>query len=342
MDINSMISEKIVVTGAGGFIGGALVHRLGSIGVEVCGLVRDEAALQKLQYMCRNYRQVEVRICDVRSPTALRQCLVGAHTVYHAAALVNSNVSEKLYYETNVEGTRNVCSASIEAQVSRLVYLSTSDVFGLPESTDNVTEKWRFAKWGEKYPDTKILATEMVQQFRAIGLQSAIVYPGWVYGPGDQQFLPSLATQLRSGVIPTWKRPTVKLNLIHIEDLLDGLILVGSRPEALGQDFILLNSASVPLTEICDAIGAFFGLRHRAINMPYATAMYLARAAELFAKTGLTRQPLITTAIVKSFGFQFNFDTSKAFAQLGWKPKMEFAEGIQSALEWQQDRLNVH
>jgi 2-alkyl-3-oxoalkanoate reductase len=329
---------RVVVTGAGGFIGGALFRRLAGMNVKVCALVRDKAGAKRLQEGFPGAANVRTAICDLRTPAAVRQAFEGAETVFHSAGLVNSSASAGHYYQTNVEGTRNVCEASLQAGVSRLVFLSTSDVFGLPSLSKTISEDSAYDEWGEKYPDSKILATRLVRDFRGKGLETTIVYPGWVYGPGDLQFIPSIIAQLRSGFLPLWARPEVNLNLVHVEDLVNGLLLAGASPAARDEEFLVLDPKSISLTKFCNEIGAAMDLRFRTIYLPYSWAHALARISELAAGVGLTSQPLITTAVVKSFGYQFVFDTSKANALLGWKPQTAFADGLRDALDWERQR----
>lgn len=332
---------RVVITGAGGFIGGALFRRLANMNVEVCGLVRNQEVANRLEEQFVGAENVRTKICDLRIRESVRQALEGAGTVFHAAALVNSSASTKLYYQTNVEGTRSVCEAALEAGVSRLVFLSTSDVFGLPSFMRTISEKNPYSEWGEKYPDSKIHATRLVRDFRGHGLETTIIYPGWVYGPGDLQFIPSIIAQLRSGFLPMWARPEASLNLVHVEDLINGLLLAGTCPAASNEDFLILDSDSISLKDFCNEIGTAMDLHFRAVYLPFGLAYVLARISELASALGLTSQPMITTSMVKNFGHYFSFDTSKAKTLLGWKPQTSFADGLKEALAWECQRTRA-
>jgi len=337
-EIPQLKDNYVIVTGASGFIGGAIVRRLAIKGVSVCGLVRNEVAATSLLEDSQGSKYIRTAICDLESECDLRHLFKGASVIYHAAGLVSSPASSRRYYRTNVTGTKIVCESALAVGVPRLVYISTCDVFGLPSKFEEMSECSRYKEWGEKYPDTKILATRLVKDFRKKGLNSVIVYPGWVYGPGDNQFLPSLIAQLRTGILPLWRRPIVELNLIHIDDLVEGILRAGSFVEAKNEDFILLDTNRVSLKKICDLIAVKMSLRYKTINVNRSFMTGIAYFSKLIAKTGFTAHPALTTEIVKSFGHQFKFSTSNASKILEWKPNIEFSEGLREALEWESDR----
>lgn len=331
-------NERIVITGAGGFIGGSLFRRLASSDARVCGLVRDKRALDRLQPSNAGTGNAETAIGDIRNKQGLKEVFDGSKLVFHSAALVNGPESYGDYFETNVEGTRAVCEAALEVGVSRLVFISTCDVFGLPGLGTLFSEDSPYSEWGEKYADSKIAATRLVDDMKTRGLETTVVYPGWVYGPGDLQFVPSIIAQLRSGFLPLWARSEAKLNLVHINDLVDGLMLAGESQAARNEDFLLLDSNGIPFAEFCGEIAAALDVTFRTIRIPYGLAHAIARLSEVLAGWGLMADPLITTAIVKSFGHDFVFDASKAETLLGWKPRIDFAEGIRDALAWEGQR----
>jgi nucleoside-diphosphate-sugar epimerase len=174
-----------------------------------------------------------------------------------------------------------------------------------------------------------------VHAYRSRGLASAVVHPGWVYGPGDRAFLPALVRQIATGILPLWGPAGSSINLVYVEDLVDALVTAGDSPAARNEDFLVLDETSdVGLDDLCRRAAAFLGIRHRPVQVPYALAYAVAVLSQGSARLGLVRRPPFTTTDVRSFGHRFRFSTAKARRLLGWSPRTPFRDGIDAALRW--------
>src|SRR5690606_33442 len=130
---------------------------------------------------------------DIRDKASVMNACVGCHIVFHAAAVVTDWAPKQLFDEVTVEGTRHVCEGALAAGVERLVKVSTNDVFGLDES-EVMDETFPMRSWHEPYSDAKMAAEEIAWTYhREKGLPVTMVYPCWVFGPGDRTFVPLLA-----------------------------------------------------------------------------------------------------------------------------------------------------
>lgn len=328
-EIRPEILGKCVVTGASGFIGGALVKYLCAFGCEVTGQVRNNPYLwHDSKDDNSDLSSCRIIKADINHFQQMTELFKDAHTVFHTAAMVNSHASKKDYYHTNVTGTSKVCEAALQAGVARLIFVSTSDVFGLPSDNQIFDENSPFKKWHEKYADSKILATEMVRRYRSKGLNTTIIYPGWVYGAGDKQFVPGLLRQLKTGLLPIWLKTAGPLNLIHIDDLVHGLVLAGYSTHAVNQEYLMMDTDSVSLKEFCRRLGAAQKIDYRIVNVPYFVINNMARMSALFSFLGLAKTPLITTSVVKSFRYAFKFTTKKARRELNWQARVSLSEGL--------------
>jgi nucleoside-diphosphate-sugar epimerase len=327
---------RALVTGGTGFIGQSLVRRLVRFGYRVRIVTRSVARHQRL-FAGDTYdqRQVEWFEGDISRCDSIKQAFKNVECVFHLAAMVDSIASYKSFELANVEATRNICDLSVTHSVSKLVYLSTSDVFGLPKDSSVINENTPHSCWNEPYPDTKIVATRLVKWYQHRGLTSVILYPGWVYGPGDCAFLPSLFQQIKTGIMPLWSPDAFKISLVYIDDLVDAILLAANATNVDNEDFLILDDQSrVSLGDLCQRVSRYSQIPFRFIRTPYWTVYALGLAFQTIYRLGLIKQPALTTNNVKSFGYDFNFSAQKARARLGWLPKTSMDTGIAASLEW--------
>jgi nucleoside-diphosphate-sugar epimerase len=319
---------RCLVTGAGGFVGVALVRRLVQDGARVRALVlpgsRRTSDLRALG--------AEVVEGDVTDAASLAPCVAGIERVFHAAALVHGWQPWARYRTVNVEGTRNVACAAHAAGVARFVHVSTSDVFGIPRAGEVLDESAPLRPWGEPYPDTKIEGEQWLRGFaRRTGLPVSIVYPGWVYGAGDEAFFPALADAIRSGMLVFWQRDT-RLAWVHVANLADAIALVGRASEAAGHGYLVHDDVEAPtLEEVCARLAAIVGRPFRPRYVPYGVAFAAAWASEAaWRMLPLRGAPPILAADVKAFGHRFRFSTAEIRA-LGWSPRVGIAAGMEES-----------
>jgi nucleoside-diphosphate-sugar epimerase len=320
-----------LVTGAAGFVGQALVKRLRADGERVRALaLPGDPRLPELRAL-----DVEVVEADVTDGAALAPHVRGVERIFHAAALVHGWHPWTRYRAVNVGGTQTVARAAHAAGVHRLVHVSTSDVFGIPRLGGVIDESWPYETWGEPYPDTKIEAERWLWRFqRESGLPVSVIYPGWVYGPGDEAFFPALARAIRDGLLVFWQRDT-RLAWGHVANLADAVVLVSTDPAAVGQGYLVHDDADGPtLEQLCARLAAVLGRPFTPRYVPYPVALAAATVLQsVWRLLRLRGAPPVSTSDVKAFGFRFRLSTAKLRA-LGWTPRIGIAEGMEQAFAY--------
>lgn len=230
-----------LVTGAAGFLGGALCRTLLAEGWQVRALHRPTSSLRPLEGL-----EFETVTGDLTQPDSIAQAMKGVEVVFHTAALVENNDPGRLY-TVNVEGTRTVLRAAHEAGVRRVVHTSTVAVLGLPDKGPGsavpapIDENHAFnlppARWPYGY--TKYLAELEVQKAVAGGLDAVIVNPSLVTGPGDvYRKESSIIVQAAQGRLPVRIAPPGGANFVHINDVCAGH-LAALQHGLTGQRYIL-------------------------------------------------------------------------------------------------------
>jgi len=326
------VTMKACVTGATGFIGGNLVKALLAKKHTVKALVlpHDPMIPQLKKH------NVEVIQGDIRDLESVKKAVKGCDVVFHCAAVVTDWAPQKLFEEVTVGGAKNVCEAAVRAKVKRVVDISTNDVFGLREDVV-MDESFPLEPWGEPYPDYKIKAEEVMWRYhREQKLPVTMVYPCWVYGPGDQTFVPLLADAIIKRELIFWRKD-VLVWPTYVENLVDLLLLIAVDKRAVGNGYLVHDGQSVTLQKFCEGIAQALGVKPVTTHIPYWTAYTAAIIMETLWKIlKIKKRPLLTTYTVKNLGSRLKFSIDKTRRELGWKPKIPFEEGFQRTMQWLQ------
>ncbi len=331
-----MAARISVVTGGAGFVGQALVRRLLEEGdivraIALPGDVRSTA----LHASVPHPERLAIVEADVTDLDTIAPAFRDATTVFHTAALVHAWAPWSRFRAVNVVGTWNVARAAFAHGVDRVVVLSTSDVFGIPVGSEELDESSAFRPWGEPYPDTKIEAEQWLWKFhRSAGLPVTVIYPGWVYGPGDPAFFPGLAAAIEQGSMFFWYRGAV-LPWVYIDNLIDACVIAASHPAAIGQGYLVHDDVSGPtLEDVCGRIADAIGARPPTRHVPFAVALAAAWLCQrIWRLLRLQSGPPLRTVDVKAFGYQWHLATRKIRRELGWSARVAVEDGMRRALD---------
>ncbi|MCF8258146.1 MAG: NAD-dependent epimerase/dehydratase family protein [Flavobacteriales bacterium] len=324
--------KNVLITGATGFIGGHLSSACLLKGWQVRAFVLpDDAGARTL-----TDAGVDVRYGDIADALAVEHAADGTDIVFHCAGMVTDWAPEELFRKVMVTGTENVCRAALIAG-ARLVHISTNDVFGRIEGR-TIMEDMPLRPWGEPYPDFKIKAEEIVWKFhRELDLQATMVYPCWVYGPGDRTFVPLLADAIVKKEMVYWRKD-VLVWPTYVQNLVDVLLLISEKEEANGQGFLVHDGESTTLEKFCSRIAETMIVPAPWLRIPYPVAYAAALLMEWVWRTGRFKsRPLLTTYAVKNLGSRFSYSIDKAESLLNWKPKTTHSEGMNTTMRWLKD-----
>lgn len=324
-----------MVTGGAGFVGSAIVSRLLARGDRVRAVVLPgDPKVAELRAASAGSDRLFVVEADVTDRESLAPAFEGAELVFHTAALVHGWASWERFRAVNVGGLRNVATLAREHGATRLLHVSTSDVFGIPRPGEVLDESSPFRRWGEPYADTKIEAEEWLWGFRRESeLPVSVIYPGWVYGPGDEAFFPGLADAIRSGLMMFWCRD-LRLPWVYVDNLVDACVLAVSRGEANGEGYIVHDGEGGPtLEEVCAEIAGAIGAKRPRRHVPYRFALGVAYLLQALWKLGrVSSPPPLLSVDVKAFGRPFPLSNRKIRHDLGWEPRVPVEEGMRRAL----------
>jgi len=321
------MKKPILVTGGTGFTGGHLCKRLIEDGYPVRALVRDETH-------CAHLRQLGAETIpgDLRDRPMVERAIEGTDTVYHIAALFRKeNVTRKEMWETNVEGTRNMLDASIKAGVQRFIHCSTVGVHGDIKNPP-ANEETAYSP-EDHYQESKAEGERVALQYTAMGLLPVVIFrPAGIYGPGDLRFL-KLFKAISNKTFVMLGSGEIFYQMIYIGDLIDGIVLCGTKKEAIGNLYILTGEAPVTLNNLVQLVAQILGTRHTRLRFPVGPVYLAAFLCELLFKP-LGINPPLYRRRVDFFRKNRSFDITKAKRELGFEPKTQLKTGLKLTAEW--------
>jgi dihydroflavonol-4-reductase len=323
---------KALVTGATGFVGAAVARALDAAGWQVRVLTRSGSNRSNLQSPAW-----DVVEGDLADSSSLERALEGCAGLFHVAADYRLGVRDPAQlYRTNVEGTRNILSASRTAGVPRIVYTSSVATIGIPsdgspgEERTPVSESHMIGH----YKRSKFLAEEVARDAARTGMSVVIVNPSTPVGPGDIKPTPTgqLVLDAASGRMPAYV--DTGLNIVHVDDVAAGHLLAFERGRA-GERYIL-GGEDMTLQTILGQIAGLVGRAPPRVRLPYAAVLPIAYLAEGFAKIS-GRSGRVTLEGVRMSRKRMFFSSAKAVSELGyrWRPALQ---AFEDALRWYRER----
>jgi len=320
---------KVLVTGATGFIGSAVVRALLKTGISVRVLVRPQSNLKNL-YGCA----VEVATGDLLDSASLHPALEGCRQLYHVGAHYALWARDpSIFYKINVEGTKRLLELARDVGVERIVYTSTIGAIGLPESGGLGTEETpiSLAQMAGDYKRSKYLAEQEVQKLAEAGLPIVIVNPSAPVGEYDIKPTPTgqIIVDFMKGRMPAYVE--TGMNLINVDDVAVGHVHAMERGR-LGQRYIL-GHRNVMLRELFEMLSQLTGIKAPSVKLPRAVVLPLAHLNKWLADFITHQPPRIPLEGVRMAKYLMHYDCSKAIRELAL-PQTPIEVALEKAVQW--------
>lgn len=310
----------VFITGATGFVGGALARTLAERGARVHALARRSSDRSRLDGI-----DVDWRVGDVLDADSLRGCCDGMDYVIHAAGRLGAaGVPESAYNQLHVTGTNNVLAEVERTQPHpRVLYVSSPGVLG-PIDGPPADETAPLAP-SNAYERSKAAAEELVGIYAAAGLPVVSGRPEFIYGPGDVHVL-GLFRAVQHGRFFYIGSGDYTCHPTFIDDAVDGLLRCLEHGR-VGEVYHIAGPRPVTFRELAETIAAALAVPPVRLTVPHWLAMAGATGGEMVGRI-LRRRPPLSRAGVAFFSENRRFSWQKAHRELGYTPQVELAEGV--------------
>lgn len=315
---------KVVVTGAGGFIGSHLLERLLALGADVTAFVRynsrNDAGL--LELIGDKKKDLRIVYGDIRELETVRSVVKDTDIIFHLAALVGipySYIHTNEVIEVNTIGTLNVLTAAKDWRVSKVIHTSTSEVYGtaihIPINESHPKQPQ------SPYAASKIAADAISLSFYySFDLPVTIVRPFNTYGPrqSDRAIIPTIICQAlaKDEILIGNTKPT--RDLTFVSDTVEGFIKIAESEKSTGQEINLGSGREISIGDLASKIASIIGYQVR------------------------IRQVEERIRSMKSEVQRLLSDNSKAKQLAAWEPKMELDEGLSLTIEWIKNKPEMY
>jgi nucleoside-diphosphate-sugar epimerase len=321
---------RVFITGATGFLGGALACTLAQEGAEVHALARPTADRSGLEGVAITWHEG-----DVTAPETLSGVMAGAGWVIHAAGrLGQAGVPEDVYHKLHVDGTRNVIAAALATPGQpRVLHISSPGVLG-PITGSPAGEDAPYAPTNP-YERSKAAGEQVALEFASRGLPVVICRPEFVYGPGDRHVL-GLFQAIRRGRFFYIHGGRHFCHPTFVADAVAGMLLCLRRGRS-GAIYHITGPCAVTFRELGETIAAGIGVRPPWTSLPRWCAMLGATGFDLLARVSGWKPPLSRTGVA-FFSEDRLFSWRKAHEELGYTPAYDLAAGVARTIAWYREQ----
>jgi nucleoside-diphosphate-sugar epimerase len=326
---------RALVTGGGGFLGGAIVNRLIPRGDRVRSLSRRFYP----ELESKGVEQIQGDLADLAVVT---KACAETDIVFHVAAKPPPWGQYEAYYQTNVVGTENVIESCKRQQVGQLVYTSTPSVVFDGTDKEGADESVPYpAKHTADYPKTKALAEQKVLAAADHNFRTVALRPHQIWGPGDPHFVPRLIARAKE-----LKQIGTGKNLVdttYIDNAAEAHVLAADRladnPGISGKKYFISQDEPIPVWDMINAILKAAELEPISGSVSYRTAWTIGAVLEFIYRTfNIAGEPKMTRFLADAVAKSHWFDISAAKRDLGYSPTISTQEGLRRLADWLQHK----
>lgn len=319
---------KILVTGGTGFTGKALVRRLLDDGHQVVALDFQEGL--KTEEL-RDWG-AEVVIGTVTDKGVVDRCMQGVDIVHHlAAAFRQLNVPNSYYWDVNVQGTKNVLEAALREGVKKFVYCSTCGVHGNVEHPPGNEDSPINA--ADYYQQTKYEAEPIVKEYQHKGLETTILRPAAIYGPGDPERFFMIFKRVNKGMFPMFGNGKTLYHPLYIDHLVDAHVLAQERGKGVGEAYLIADEHYLEIETLVQKAAMALDVDVKIPHFPIAPVIIVGHICEKVCKPFKITPPIFPRR-VDWYRQNRAFSIDKAKRDLGYAPNVSIDEGLRRTAAW--------
>lgn len=318
--------ERILVTGASGFIGINTAEFLSEKGYSITAQYRRKNPPKRLSDMeSDKFKLVRTDFSDQQLTDRIVSEIDG---IIHIAGFPSDWGKYKKFVESNVMVSCRLFDSAIKHKIKTFVFISSIAVHGFKHHTDS-TEDGPYYKLVSHYQSTKKAAEDYVMQHKDSGVNVSVIRPANVYGPGDTTMMYKYFDQIMKGFLPLISRGKSLTSPVYITDLVNSIYLAYTKKNAAGQIYNISSGEKITWKEQMDIALKKLNPSARILSSPYWLARAAAVFTTFFAKLfGINSDKILTRYKVEQGGRNFSFSIKKAQQELGYKPEIMIDKGM--------------
>lgn len=323
---------KIFITGASGFIGGAIAKNLAE-SHEILAMSRSEQSDETI----RGLGATPVR-CDIE--TVSPEHLTGCEVVIHCAAFVKQWGTREEFWKTTVDGTEQILNAAMKAGVLRFIYIGTEAVLFHGQHMHDLDESMPYPEHTPfLYPETKAAAEKLVLEANTPQFTTISIRPRFVWGPGDKTILPVVKKAIEQGMYMWIDQGRAQIVTTHINNVVHAVSIALTRGRG-GEAYFVTDDEPTTVREFLTALLKTQEVETTKLSIPSSLARLLGWAIETTWKIlRLKSEPPLTHFAAAMASSDCTIRIDKARTELGYAPIINIEQGL-SELAEQQNELN--
>ncbi|MBN1271947.1 MAG: NAD-dependent epimerase/dehydratase family protein [Candidatus Aminicenantes bacterium] len=326
------MKQKILITGAGGFIGRCLVRHFTEHGFICRAMIKNR---NKIPLEKAALPGAEWVYGDVTLPETLGPVTKDIKIVFHLAAkghVATAAERDRLHFdEVNVGGTRNLARACLQSEVRRFFHFSSTAAVGLIPNrlVDETMPPKPVTPYQRSKHESELVIREYINKYDFPGV---IFRPCMVYGPGSLGEFFKFTKLVKKGLLPKIGRRTKFTPIVHVQDVIQACLKAMDRAPA-GRCYFICGKQSFPFDDIIEMIRNNIGIQRPALVIPEKLALAAAGFLEIWGKLG-RKPPLATRQNIRSTIADRHFSIERAQKDFGYEPKKDLAQGIKEVIDW--------
>lgn len=322
------MGERVLLTGATGFLGNELCRRLIAEGAHVRALVRPGPAASSVEEL-----GASLHFGDLRESWSLDGAARGIDLLIHAAGIHRGGAVRRAdFWQINSEGTKRLLQEAARHRVRRFVYISTAGIHGAVRRGRLATENSP-ARPRDLYELTKWRGEQAVRRIaHSDRMEAVILRPSAIYGPGERRFIKLFRPIARRRFVLVGSGRT-RLHFIHRDDAVQGILSAATARQAAGETFLLADRSPITTGDLVKLIADLLGIPPPRLRVPYQAVHLLALATEVACWPFRVEPPLYRRRLA-FFGTDRAYATDKARNFLGFGAQVTLADGLRELAAW--------
>jgi len=323
---------RVAITGASGFLGGALAKAYRDSGDDVVALVRSTSNTSILEEM-----GVEVIRGELTEPANFLGLLERAELAIHCAAMAIDFGPWETFQAINVDSVINFMEACVTQKCRRAIYISSVAVYGNGRHHRGTDEDAPYEDIIiDNYTKSKIYAERAVfDYYQNKKVPVTIIRPGYIWGNGDRAVMPKMIDAIKGKRVAVVDGGANLMNLSHVDNVAQGIVLASEKDIAVGRAYNLTDGSKVTTRRFFEDLLDIIGIDYKIRSFPYVPAYVAAYFCEMY---GVLKRyqvyPPITRYTVRMGKYDQMFDISRAVNELGYRPKISYKEGMAGMIRY--------